>query len=184
LTDRAEAGGSGAQPSLDTPLGRIESLLRDIIRYGQFQLSFTIRQNPPSTTQHSTEDPESPEIVVDFSGPDSGLLLEAHAELLNALEYVALRALRIEERHFPKISFDCQGWRRERVEELKLMAHVAADRVRETGAPFELAPMNARERRIIHLALGGRPEVRTSSDGQGPGRRVVVMPASAPAAGR
>jgi spoIIIJ-associated protein len=162
-------------PKGTAPLERyhaaIEDLARKIVTLGGFRLDVKLRHLQPA-------DEHSPEVVVDFSGPDAGLLLEAHGELLNAVEYVVLRAVRLEESLFPKITFDCEDYRRMRVEELKLMAQVAADRVRDTGMPFALGAMNARERRIIHLALNNRPEVRTESDGQGPERKVVIHPAS------
>jgi spoIIIJ-associated protein len=153
-------------------LPRIEALVRQVIELGRFQLKFEIRPAPPGE-----EGFESPEVVVDFSGPDSDLLVEAHAELLNALEYLVLKAVRREEDLFGKIAFDCQGWRQERIEELRLMAQVAADRVVESGSPFRLGPMNPRERRIVHLALRGRSAVRTASEGFGTERKVVILPA-------
>lgn len=175
----SEASPSAAPaPLLDRYRRAIESLARDIIRLGRFRLDCSVRRAEPS------DDIEAPEIVVDFSGPDAGLLLEGHAELLNALEYVVLRAVRLEESLFPKVSFDCEDWRRLRVEELKLMAQVAADRVLETRTPFPLGHMTPRERRVIHLALRDRPEVRTESEGYGPERKVVIHPASAPPAHR
>lgn len=162
-------------PKGTAPLERyhtaVEELARKIVRLGGFRLDVKLRHLQPA-------DEHSPEVVVDFSGPDAGLLLEAQGELLNAVEYLVLRAVRLEESLFPKITFDCEDYRRMRVEELKLMAQVAADRVRDTGMPFALGAMNARERRIIHLALNNRPEVRTESDGQGPERKVVIHPAS------
>ena|ERR1051326_2973957 len=165
--------------SIERHRPRIEALLNEIIRHGEFRLSYTIHSQGPSG------DPaEAPEMVVEFSGPDSGLLVEAQAELLNAIEYLVLRAVRLEEGLFTKIAFDCEGWRRLRVEELKLMAQVAADRVLESGDPFPLGPMNPRERRIVHLALHDRAGVRTGSEGYGPERRVVIYPASAPAGRR
>jgi len=165
--------------ALDRYRAPIEALLHEIIRQGRFNLDFTFQT--PTT---SSDDPEAPEMVVEFSGPDSDLLVEAHAELLNAVEYVVLRAVRLEENLYSKICFDCQDWRRLRVEELKLMAQVAADRVQETGVPFPLSPMSARERRIVHLALHGRPEVLTESEGRGPERRVIIRPASSPSGRR
>jgi spoIIIJ-associated protein len=36
--------------------------------------------------------------------------------------------------------------------------------------------MNARERRIVHLALKDRPQVQTQSEGMGPERKVVIFP--------
>ncbi len=73
--------------------------------------------------------------------------------------------------------FDCAGYRDARLEELKLSARVAAQRVRETGQPFRFNPMPPRERRIVHLELNGAPGVRTSSEGSGDRRLLVVYPA-------
>ncbi|HLW79156.1 MAG TPA: R3H domain-containing nucleic acid-binding protein [Terriglobia bacterium] len=167
-----------APQSLESCLALLESLLAQIIRHGRFDLSFTIRRATPAAEE---SDLEAPIAVVDLSGPDADLLLQANAELLNALEYTVLRAVRLDEELFGKITFDCQDWRRTRVEELRLMAQVAAERVIETGDPFPLGPMNPRERRIIHLALKDQTAVRTSSEGYGADRRVVVLPSSAPA---
>jgi len=161
------------QPSVESYLAPIESLLQQVIRCGRFELAFVIRK-----TQCGEWDLEAPEYVVDFKGPDADLLLEKHAALLNALEYVVLKAVRLEEALFGKITFDCKEWRRLRAEELKLMAQVAAERVVETGDPFTLNPMSSRERRIIHLALKGQPLVRTLSEGAGPERKVVILPAA------
>ena len=104
---------------------------------------------------------------MDFSGPDADLLLEMNATLLHALEHVVLKAIRLDDDHFRRIAFDCQDWRRTRIEELQLMAQVAAERVIDTGNAFALNPMNARERRIIHLALKDQPRVHTQSEGMG-----------------
>lgn len=175
----ASESSAAAPESLFDRYGQaVELLARQIIRMGKFQLDCSVRRAEPS------DDIEAPEIVVDLSGPDAGLLLEAHAELLNALEHVVLRAVRVEERLFSRFSFDCEDCRRTRVEELKLMAQVAADRVVEMKTPFPLGPMTPRERRVIHLALSDRPEVRTESEGYGHERKVVIHPAPAPPSGR
>jgi spoIIIJ-associated protein len=63
------------------------------------------------------------------------------------------------------------------MDELRLMAQVAAERVIDTGDPFTLSPMNPRERRIVHMALRDQPKVRTQSEGMGPERKVVIYPA-------
>jgi spoIIIJ-associated protein len=124
------------------------------------------------------EELEAPELVVDFSGPDADLLLEGNGNLLNAVEFVVLKAVRLAEDLFGKITFDCRDWRGVRARELKLTAQVAADRVIETGDPFPLGSMTPRERRIIPLALKNQPLVLTVSEGFGPERKVVIFPAS------
>ncbi len=158
---------------LESYLAPIESLLQQVIRYGGFEFTFVIRPG-----QSTEEDLEAPEFVVDFSGPDSDLLLEGNAALLDALEYVVLKAVHLEEELFGKITFDCQDWRQVRIQELRLTAQVAAERVIETSDPYSLGPMNPRDRRIIHLSLRGQPSVRTESQGFGPQRKVVIFPAT------
>jgi spoIIIJ-associated protein len=172
--DPKEAG-TGTSRQLEAYLPRIESLLRQVIQHGGFELAFAIRKNQPMQ-----EELEAPEYQVEFSGRDADLLLEKGATLLNALEYVVLKGVRLEEELFGKITFDCQDWRRLRARELQLTAQVAAERVIQTGDPFPLSPMTSRERRIIHMALKDLPLVRTVSEGKGPERKVVILPASPP----
>lgn len=161
--------------SVESYLAAIESLARELMRTGEFELTVAVRK-----ASAPEENFEAPEYVVDFAGPDADLLLEKNAALLNAIEHVVLKAVRLEEDLFGKITFDCHDWRRLRAEELKLMAEVAAQRVVETGDSFTLNPMSPRERRIIHLALREQPQVRTASEGVGPERKVVIHPASPP----
>ncbi len=159
--------------SVESHLGALESLLHEIIRNARFDLTLEIRKMEPQPGGL-----EAPQFVVEFSGRDADLLLEKNAALLDAIEYVVFKAVRLEEDLFGKITFDCDGWRNLRTEELKLTARIAAERVLETGDPFTLNPMSARERRIVHLALRDQLGVRTESRGAGPERQVVILPAS------
>ena len=158
--------------TLEDHLSSLESLLREILGRGRFNLKFSIQK---SSAQE--DESEAPEYVVDFTGPDADLLLEKNAALLHALEHVVLKAVRLEEDQLRKIAFDCHDYRRMRIEELRLMAQVAAERVIESGSPFTLNPMSPHERRIIHLALKDRTDVHTQSEGKGPERKVVIFPA-------
>jgi len=167
-----DTDGPVAEHALESHLRSLESLLREIIRQSPFKLNFSIQK-----AMVHAGDPDTPEYVVDFTGPDADLLLEMNATLLHAIEHVLLKAIRLDDDQFRRIAFDCKEWRRTRIAELQLMAQVAADRVVDTGAPFTLNPMNARERRIIHLALKDRPQVQTQSEGMGPERKVVIFPA-------
>ena len=122
--------------------------------------------------------PEDKDVVVAFQGADQDFLLERNAELLLALEHVAHRWLRLDPRLHDRVRFDCGDYRASRLEELKLSARVAAQRVRETGQPFRFNPMSPRERRLIHLELNGAQGVRTASEGAGDRRQLVVYPAN------
>ncbi|TAM84672.1 MAG: single-stranded DNA-binding protein [Acidobacteria bacterium] len=159
----------------DSYLAAIDSLVRQIIQHGGFELRSTVRKcDAPAL------DPDGPYIVVDFDGPDSDLLLEKNAALLDALEYVVLKSVHIVDDLYGRISFDCQDWRQVRAEELKLTALMAARQAVETGSPFHMTPMSSRERRIVHLALKDEATVKTVSEGAGPSRKVVIYPAASP----
>ena len=144
-----------------------------MLQKSRFQLTYEIR----AMSSAASKELENPEILVDFKGRDQDLLLERNAELLLALEHIALRWLWLDPQFYGRIRFDTGGYRALRIEELKLSAHVAADRVRETRAPFRFNAMAARERRILHLVLKEEPGVRSESEGAGEERHLVVYPA-------
>jgi spoIIIJ-associated protein len=123
---------------------------------------------------------ENPEIVVDFSGPDVDVLLSNKGELLLALEHLTLEVLRVAPNEHSLIIFDANDYRMLRIEELRLSALTAAERALATHRPFQFNPMTSRERRILHLALRNKPEVRSESLGSGPYRGVVIYPADMP----
>ena len=161
---------------------KINEFLQSVVTNGGLHLKYRIVVDPPLP---ENRDWEKPEIVVDFSGPDSALLLDRGGELLRALELLALEMLRLPSGEHEKISFDCQGQRSLRLEELRMAASVAAEKVRQTGTPYHFAPMSSRERRIVHLALREQTDLRTESEGEGSRRYVVVTPADyKPAGGR
>ena len=147
--------------------------LDTVLRKARFELAYEIQTTAPADKAEL----ENPEILVNFRGRDQDLLLERNAELLKALEYIALRWLWLDPQFYNRIRFDAGGYRAVRIEELKLSARVAADRVRETRAPFRFNAMAARERRILHLVLKEEPGIRTASEGAGEERQVVVFPA-------
>src|SRR5207302_9447775 len=138
------------------------------------ELAYEIRLRDSVAAEDAVE---SPEVEVVVRGSDQDLLLERNAELLQALEYIALRWLRLDPHFYDHVRFDSGGYRALRIEELKLSARVAAERVRETRQPFRFNPMSSRERRIIHLVLKEQPGVRTASEGVGEQRQVIVYPA-------
>lgn len=148
---------------------KIDALLKNLIASGGFRLKYRITVNPPAL-----EGVEAPEILVEFAGPDSDLVLERGGELLRSLETVVHESLRLHGEEHDKISFDCKGYRAARQQELKLAAQVAAEKVLRSGVPYSFAPMSSRERRLIHLAFKEHESLTTQSEGEG-GRRFVVL---------
>jgi len=151
---------------------RINEFLQSVVTNGGLRLKYRIVVDPPPLSEW-----EKPEIYVDFSGPDSSLLLDRGGELLRALELLAFEILRVPSGEHERVIFDCKNQRTLRLQELRMAANVAAAKVRETGAPYYFAPMSSRERRMVHLALRDETDLRTESDGEGRDRCVVLYPA-------
>jgi len=151
----------------------INELLNNIVRLGGFRVKYRIAVDPPVSPEAEWE---RPAILVDFSGPDSPLLVARGGELLHALEMVVVESVGDMLDEHERISFDALGFQQARTDELVMAARVAAEKVLHSGTPYAFSPMNSRERRVVHLALKDSPELRTESEGEGPARHLVVYP--------
>jgi spoIIIJ-associated protein len=155
---------------------KIADFLQTVITTGGLKLKYSIlASDGQAPSNEPTATTPFPEIRVEFSGPDTSLLLARNGELLLSLEHIAAKILRFEHEEHDRISFDADNFKVLRQRELQLAAEVAVEKVRHTGLPFAFAPMTSRERRLLHLALStsGLP---TASSGVGPRRFVVLYP--------
>ena len=121
-------------------------------------------------------------LKAEFSGRDAPLLIARNGELLHALESVATAMLRLGPEQHDLISFDAEGYKAGRSQQMRRAAEVAVASVRETGRPYMFPPMNSRERRMLHLELAGSG-LRTASTGEA-GRRCVVLYPAQPGTGK
>ncbi len=104
-----------------------------------------------------------------------GLLIGKEGKTLEALQHVANR---IAGRIYPgvRVNLDVGGYKARHGQLLRRKARGAAERVKRFGREVTMDPLLAGERRIVHLALQGDPDVRTYTVGSGPVRSVVVAP--------
>ena len=113
---------------------------------------------------------------IEFTGPESGVLVEENGRALGAMEHLLPRAVR----GFTGQSFscrvDCQGFKAAQEQALRQLAEDAAEDARREQSEQVLEPMKPAERRLIHLALAEDPTVRTESEGEGFFKRVRILP--------
>ena len=150
---------------------KIDAFLTKMLKQAGLRLNYNIESG-----DNAFADFETPAIIVKFSGPDVELLLENKAELLLSIEQLTSEALRMLSDVHSMLCFDANDHRALRIEELRLSALTAAEKVKKTRVPFHFSPMNSRERRIIHLALRNETAVRSESVGMAPHRQVVIVP--------
>ncbi len=71
---------------------------------------------------------------------------------------------------------DINNYRKEREKLIIELAKAAAQKAVTTKLEVKLPSMNAYERRLIHVELSIRPDVKTESTGEGHDRGVIIKP--------
>ena len=115
-------------------------------------------------------------ITLDISGRDLGALIGWRGETLRALQAVTNVMVGKHLADGERIIVDVERYRQRREHTVREIAMRAARQVKMTGDAITLDAMQPFERRAIHLALEGDPDVTSSSIGEEPDRRVVVGP--------
>ncbi len=115
-------------------------------------------------------------VVLDITGPDSGRAIGRKGQTLDALQFLVNKVVN----RFPSgrrhIVVDSGDYRDRHDKGLVSLAKRQAKRAVQQGRVITLEPMNARDRRVIHLSLAKFPGVTTKSDGEGLGRRIQIIP--------
>ena len=146
---------------MDETCGKAEQLLNSIFESAGFDV-------------HASASESDLGCLLAIEGADSSLLLNEGGELLDALQQILNQALG---RALPKgqrIVCDANNYRAAREAELRAMAEHAARQVRANSSPFVFGPMDASERRVIHLSLANEVDLVTESIGEGHARRLRV----------
>ncbi len=137
------------------------------------------------TVQHSTAagpDGEAQHsIMLYVEGLDEesvGLMIGRRGETLRSLQFLLNTIVQRTSGRWPQLVVDVGNYRQRRQESLEGLARRVAEQVRATGRPVPLEPMQAYDRRIIHMALRDDGTVYTESTGEGESRRITVFPRS------
>jgi len=118
-------------------------------------------------------------LTLDISGRDLGALIGWRGETLRALQSVTNVMVGRHLAEGERVIVDVERYRQRREHTVREIAMRAARQVKMTGDAITLDAMQPFERRAIHLALEGDPDVTSSSIGEEPERRVVVGPRKA-----
>lgn len=110
-----------------------------------------------------------------LAGPDQKLLTQKDGELISSLQFLLNRMQRRAWPDVGRIQLVCDGRRRGRDGELVALTREVAQQVRRTGRAKRLHPMNAYERRLVHLTVREFGQLGSRSEGNGHLKRVRVF---------
>ncbi len=109
---------------------------------------------------------------------EGGLLIGENGKTLVALSHILKKINENKTSEDEQFSFsiDINDYQAKKIEELKNLARVNAQRVRYFKKEVVLRPMTSFERRIVHMILTECPDIVTESRGAAPNRQVVIKP--------
>lgn len=113
------------------------------------------------------------EHVLRLSGAGTVPLLDGEGRVLDALEHL-LGAVARPRLGGPHLRLECDGYRDARDAWLQRQVRELCAQVRADGQPREMEPLNAYERRIVHMTVAEGTGLRSFSVGEGRDRRVTI----------
>lgn len=116
------------------------------------------------------------DIILDVVGGDLAILIGRYGHTLDALQVLVstITQKKVGKRHH--VTIDVESYKHRQRQKIETTAYNAADRAVDQDRDIRLRPMNAYERRLVHMALRDDERVETHSEGSDPERRVVVTP--------
>ncbi|MCL4834780.1 MAG: Jag N-terminal domain-containing protein [Caldilineaceae bacterium] len=126
-------------------------------------------------SQRQEPDEKESSIYLNLVGDGLGSLIGRHGETLSSMQYLVRLMVNQKLHRWTNIVVDVDGYKDRRSEKLAQMALRMAAQVVETGRPVALEPMPASERRLIHIALRGHPQVYTESIGEDTRRKIQIL---------
>lgn len=121
-----------------------------------------------------TVEVEENRIVADISGDDCGILIGRKGETLRSIQYIASLIANKTAKTRVRLVLDIGSYRAKRKDNVVGLATRTAERALRTGQAFELTPMSAADRRVVHESLNDYPGIVTYSEGEEPRRYVVI----------
>ena len=121
---------------------------------------------------YATSDDEVIELHVPSTNLNS-FLIGQHGDTMRSLQYIVSMALKNNDFAFNRVNIDVADYKKQRAERLMKRAEGWIKQVKETQEPYDLRPMNAADRRIIHK-LAADAGLASDSVGEGRSRHIVL----------
>lgn len=123
-------------------------------------------------------------IRLEIISTESGLFIGKFGQTLDSIQHLLKKILEIKFEDGKNLVVDAEDYRVRREESIESKARKLAKKARQEGRPVSVEPMNAMDRRIVHMALKGEPGIETKSVGEGSSRRVLIVPKRRASSGR
>lgn len=120
--------------------------------------------------------------VIELKIPSSrlnGFLIGQHGETLRSLQFLVSTTLKNREAATNRVNVDIADYKQQRADRLAQQVEEWVKKVRDSGTPYRVRPMNPADRRVVHNVVSEYSDVDTHSEGEGRDRHVVIQKAAA-----
>ena len=153
-----------------------EGTVDEAILYAKKYLEDLLSFFGMNTDVHATtEDGE----VIELDIPSThlnGFLIGQHGDTMRALQFVVSNALKNNNYRYNRVNVDVAEYKKQRADRLAETAMEWIQAVKDSGENYEVRPMNAADRRIVHKTAS-EAGLATESIGEGRDRHIVLKPA-------
>ena len=126
-----------------------------------------------NTEVHATSDDGD---VIELNIPSThlnGFLIGQRGETMRAIQFMVSNALKNQNYEITRVNVDVAEYKKQRADRLAKTAEEWVQKVQETKEPYELRPMNAADRRVIHK-VAADAGLTSESVGEGRDRHIVL----------
>lgn len=117
--------------------------------------------------------------VIELNIPSThlnGFLIGQRGETVRALQFLVSTALKNQNHAVTRVNVDVAEYKKQRAERLAKTAEEWVKKVQQTGESYEVKPMNAADRRVVHK-VAAEAGLASESVGEGRDRHIVLKPA-------
>lgn len=142
----------------------------------EFFQKMTIQVTTEVSPPREESEQEQPTVDINIKTEKPRILIGEKGQTLVETQRILGKLLNKKSENRFYINLDINDYKKKKIDYLKDLARDLADEVSLTKKEKILSPMNSYERRIIHLELLEREDVKTESEGEEPKRKVIIKP--------
>lgn len=117
--------------------------------------------------------------VIELNIPSThlnGFLIGQRGETVRALQFMVSNALKNQNHEVTRVNVDVAEYKKQRADRLAKTAEDWIKEVQDSGKPYEVQPMNAADRRVVHK-VAADAGLKSESIGEGRDRHIIISPA-------
>lgn len=172
MSDSSEDAATQAGSNDAVNTANLNDSLEEAIVYAKKYLEDLLSFFGLNTDVHATSDDE----VIQLNVPSThmnGFLIGQRGENMRSLQYLTSTALKNNNFANTRVNVDIAEYKKQRADRLRERAEEWVKKVRDSGEPMDLKPMNAADRRVVHQ-LAAEYGLTSESEGFGRDRHIVL----------